>query len=253
MRARLGVLTGIVAAALMGTLLVSSPSAQAVVRTAPASASTADVRAAQPHDVRAAQSYLVREPYSSYRMAWVEEFNLCLGVYVTGQVRATKTLEPIEGGTWMRLSSPHLVDPDMQITVKQTCDDSSAPKTRHRANVVAYNHIFYGHTCSYDPSFSASLPWGVGVSVTPDCGDERVARHGDRQGNARNAYRFRLDTQGYAFGWNDRASDTVPTNIKLCLSAAANITLEDNDGAVRAKAIRRVLFSDPCVYHHSTS
>jgi len=42
---------------------------------------------------------IVGNRYSSYRMEWVEGFNLCAGVYVRGRIRARKILAPIEGGS----------------------------------------------------------------------------------------------------------------------------------------------------------
>jgi len=136
----------------------------------------------------------------------------------------------------------------MSITIKRRCDDGSMPKRRHRANTVSYRSVSYGHTCSFNPSFSVGAPWSIGVSITPECGDERVAKLGDAQKRARKAYQFRVGSVGRAFGWNDPEVDTAPTTLRLCTSAAAVITLRDTQGPKRAKRTETISFADPCVY-----
>jgi hypothetical protein len=180
-------------------------------------------------------------------MAWVDKFDLCLGVYVTAKIRATKVTEPIEGGTWVRITDPRVVDPSMLVTTKKSCDDNAEVKKYHRANTVRYNSYYYGHSCSYNPSFNVGYPWSVGVGITPDCGEKKVARLGDTQKNARRAYRFTLATDGRAFSWKASDSDTIPTSLKLCTSVSAYFVLRDTEGAVRDKAMRKVGLPDACV------
>ncbi|RYP87268.1 hypothetical protein EKO23_06630 [Nocardioides guangzhouensis] len=193
------------------------------------------------------QSYTKSRAYSSYRMAWVPQFKACLGVYVTATVRATLTVTPIEGGAYHQLHSPRIVNPKMQVTIKKSCDDGAAVKKYHRANTVNYRSYFYGYKCSYNPTFSVAVPWSVGVGITPDCGSKKVAKLGDTQKQARRAYRFKLATDGYAFGWDQRKTDTYPTTLSLCSSVSSYFVLRDTEGADREKAMKKVGFADACV------
>jgi hypothetical protein len=260
MRTKISIGVAAVVAALLPTLLAT-----------PASGRTAEYfnKGVQPHHgqpytesepyssgssgaaARLGDEWTVREPFSSYRMAWVEQFDLCLGVWIRGEIRAKLSRTAIPAGVFKKLHEPRLIDPYMLVTTKRSCDDSSEPKFHHRANSISYHHYFYGYTCSYDPSFNYSPPWSVGVGVTPDCGEERVARLGDHQTNARDAYRFELETNGYAFGWDDSDSGMSPDSQRLCTSVSGYFVLRDTDGAERAKAMRKVQFSDPCVYSSS--
>jgi hypothetical protein len=187
------------------------------------------------------------DSYSSYRMAWVDKFNFCLGIWVTGKIRADVYFTPIEGGAYATMTNPRVIDPRMLVTIKKSCDDSSSVKTYHAANVVNYRTYFYGNKCDYNPSFSASYPWGVSVGITPDCGQKTVARYGETQTNARRAYRFELDTDGYAFKWDKRDTNTQPTTIKFCSSVSSFFVLKDTQGAVRRTVQKKVGFPDACV------
>lgn len=189
----------------------------------------------------------VSRAYSAYRMAWVSKFNLCMAVYVTGTMKATRYTEPVEGGAWVRISHPRIVDPSMQVTLKESCDDNAEVKRYHRASTISLKSYYYGFRCSYTPTYSVGAPWSVGVGVTPDCGEKKVARLGDHQVHARRAYRFDVSSDGQAFSWKANKSDTAPTRLKLCTSLSAYFALRDTEGTSRSKAYRKVGFPDACV------
>ncbi len=191
--------------------------------------------------------------YSSYRYAWIPQFKMCAGVYVVATIKADVTFTPIEGGAYATIHTPRVVDPYMLVTLKKSCDDNAALKRKHGANFVGYNNYFYGYKCSYNPSFSVAFPWSIGVGVTPDCGDEKVARHGDRQPNARRAYRFEVSSDGYAFRWNQQKTHTQPAHLSLCTSVAGYLSFRDTEGQIRKKALKKVGFSDACVRYDYNS
>ena len=185
--------------------------------------------------------------YSSHRYVWIPEFNMCASTYVVATIKADVTFTPIEGGAYATIHTPRVVDPYMLVTLKKKCDDNALLKRKHTANFVSYNNYFYGYKCSYNPSFSVAFPWSVGVGVTPDCGDEKVARHGDRQPNARRAYRFEVSSEGYAFRWDQQKTHTQPANLSLCTSVSGYLSFKDTEGTVRKKALKKVGFPDACV------
>lgn len=185
--------------------------------------------------------------YSSYRYHHVPEFNLCLGIYMTSTLTARYKRRPISQGAVKTLSSPEIHDPEMQVTLKKTCDDNSAYKKRHRANRLRYANYYYGHSCSYNPSFSVGAPWSAGVGVTPDCGQRDVAKTGVTERGTSRTYRFNLDSDGYAFGWDAEDAETMPGTVKLCTSVSAFFMLHDNLGAERLRKNIKVGFPDACV------
>jgi hypothetical protein len=227
---------------LLAALLGSTTSTLPVGRSAASPVPDAPVA-----ERRGGPDKVVSRRYSSYRMADVPGFNMCAGVYVTAQMKADVYFTPIEGGAYVDMVNPRIVNPSMLVTLKKSCDDSAEVKRRHAANQVSYNYFYYGYKCSYDPSFTVAIPWSIGVGITPDCGDERVARHGDRHKRARRAYRFELDTDGMAFRWSQKKTHTQPTTLTMCTSVASYLVFKDTEGAVRRKVQKKVGFSDACV------
>ena len=237
----------ILAAALLTVVLLPSASATASgpPPTAPAPVASLGVASA----AAAAPDQVVSNKYSSYRMAWVGKFNFCLGIWVHGTMRADMYFTSIEGGAQATMTNPRVVNPKLLVTVKKRCDDGAAVKRYHQANVLNYRNLFYGYKCSYDPSFSVSFPWSIGVGITPDCGQERVAKYGATNRNARRAYRFSLNTDGYAFKWKQSKTNTQPTNHTMCSSVSTYFVIQDTQGAVRKKVLKKVGASDACVYY----
>lgn len=202
---------------------------------------------------QARRASTVSDYQSGYRMAWVDKFNLCLGVYMRATVKATMTTSYTVGGTPVyKLHSPRLVDPYMLVTTKRSCDDSSLVKRRHSINKLTHRMMAYGYKCSYDPSYSVGFPWSVGVGATPDCGNERVAQFGQTQGRARRKYRFELVTEGFAMGWDQSDGDVGPGyDLKLCTSVSGFLRMKDSSGAQVATVVKRVGMPDFCVHKKS--
>lgn len=223
---------------LVVALLISFLPVASAHATSPSSSARAD---------HSPEHLVVTKSYSAYRMAWVDKFNFCLGIWITAKVRADVYFTPIEGGAYATMANPRVIDPRMLVTIKKSCDDNAAVRTYHAANVVNYRNYFYGYKCDYNPSFSASYPWGVGVGITPDCGQKTVAKYGETNTRARRAYRFELDTDGYAFKWDQRRTDTQPTTHKFCSSVSSFFVLKDTAGAVRRTVQKKVGFPDACV------
>lgn len=238
-------LSAVLAASLVAGTALTGPAGAAAADTSSVTVPTSVTGSEPSTERRAGES--VSQAYSSYRYAYVPQFNLCLGVYVTARLKATYTRRAGSQSVVSELSKPTINDPAMQVTVKKTCDDNSPLKTRHRANKISYKNLYYGYTCSFDPSFNVGVPWSVGVGVTPDCGDETVAQYGARDTGAREASSFKLTTDGYAFGWNGKDSVVEPGTVKVCTSVAGYFRLQDTDGAERETAIRKVGFPDACL------
>jgi hypothetical protein len=114
-------------------------------------------------------------------------------------------------------------------------------------NKVTYRNYYYGYTCSFNPSFSAGAPWSVGVGVTPECGEETVAKYGASESRTRRTNAFDLETEGFAFRWNQSDSATAPGDVKLCTSVSGWLRLRDTAGAERQTLIKKVRFDDACV------
>lgn len=192
----------------------------------------------------------VSRSFTTTKRLWNEKFDMCIWTTFRGTVKATRYRYPAsEGPFWVvDLKKPRLTEPRVSVTFRTSCADGAALKSRHAADTVRYAVMAYGYTCDYDPTYSVSAPWGLSVGVTPDCGDERVASHGDRQTAARSANRFLLSSDGIAVGWDGR--DWVYEGhgtARVCTSLAGFYVLRDTQGSTRAKRIVKAGLRDQCV------
>ena len=192
----------------------------------------------------------VARTFSSSKRVWNERFNLCIWTTFSGRLSATRYRYPAsEGPFWViDLKKPKISDPRVKVTLRRSCADGAALKARHAADTFRYAGYVYGYTCSYNPSYSVSAPWGVSVGVTPDCGDEKVAGYGDTQQNTRSANTFRLATDGVAVGWDGR--DWVYEGhgtAKVCTSVSGFFVLRDTQGSTRTKQVVKAGLPDQCV------
>lgn len=205
---------------------------------------------AAPARANATTTTVVSRTFTSRTRVWSKRFNACLWMSFSGRMSATRYRYPAsEGPFWViDLKKPKVSDPRVTVTLRRTCKDGAALKRRHTADTVRYAGYMYGYKCDYDPSYSVSVPWGVSVGATPDCGDERVAAYGDSQKRARGAHTFRLRSDGVAVGWDGRdwvheGYDTA----KVCTSISGFFVLRDTQGSVRAKHVVKAALKDQCV------
>lgn len=200
-----------------------------------------------PTPASAVTTETVNQRFSSHRYVWVDQFNLCMSVSVTSTLRATYRRQAVSQGVVKTLKSPRIIDPTMLVTFRKSCDDNSEYKQRHRVNRFAYHNYYYGYSCSYNPSYSVGYPWSVGVGITPDCGDQRVAKYGDSQRRTRRTHRFTLITEGHAFSWDQSDSATAPGGVKICTSVSGFFRLRDTSGDERLTLLKKVRFPDACI------
>jgi hypothetical protein len=196
-------------------------------------------------------SSTVSRSFASSTRVWSKRFDTCLWMTFKGKLSAKRyRYMASEGPFWViDLKEPRISDPTVKLSLRKTCKDGAALKRRHSANTIRYAGFVYGYKCSYDPTYSVSAPWGVSVGVTPDCGDERVAKHGDFQRGTSRAHTFRLHTDGVAVGWDGRdwIYEGQGDVAKVCTSISGYFVLRDTKGAVRKKHVIKAGLRDQCV------
>ncbi|MBZ5736244.1 hypothetical protein K8Z61_17255 [Nocardioides sp. TRM66260-LWL] len=146
---------------------------------------------------------------------------------------------------------PRISKMSLSVVTKRSCSSTRPTEARNRFDEISYSSLVYGQGCRSNPSFSASLPWSIGVAVTPTCGRVQRARFGDSQGRARGAHVFET-TNVKTLAWNDTDTWTprVPaagTYAELCTSVAASVSIRNTTGTSRRKLTRSFVFKDACI------
>jgi hypothetical protein len=181
------------------------------------------------------------------KTVWVKQFNVCLLVGFTGTMKARYFYR----NKAKYLNRPQLTSSRVAVTTKKSCAVTAPVKKRNGFGTFGYYGYLYGYTCSYDPSFSVSIPWSVSVGVTPDCGNERVAKIGDRQKNTGNASYFEKTTS-VDVGWDDEDRVALPgpgtkPKTELCTSVSVFITMRKTSGSRRIARDLKVALPDFCI------
>ena len=142
--------------------------------------------------------------------------NVCATVKLTGQMRGTVTYVHGPRNDRIRLRKPRLANPSLSA--------SYAYCTRPHARKVTSSTVtqmWHYARCKWNPSIGVSTPYSIGVSVTPTCGNFRVARASAKGGKG---YGAALRVTGETASWN--RTETYPVrNAKYttCVRAAATV------------------------------
>ena len=131
--------------------------------------------------------------------------------------------EPPSYDVW-EFKNPRMVNPSLDVYFTRTCEfgsrelKSSRLTTRTNVSAAKLTRNF----CNFNPSVSASFPWGVSVGIAPSCDDESSNRAGRKRINEPGSpkHRFEISSSGKAAVW-EKTSETYVFNetdkkIKLC-------------------------------------
>lgn len=232
------------------TVLVSTLAVLGAGLAAPATAAVADRPSVAPTAQQRGvdYDYPVTNVGGTYKVR-VGDFGVCLDVRYTGKLEARTYVQNRK----RFLDRPKMKQMTLSVVTRRDCSATSPVKKRNTFDTIEYSTALYGHDCSFDPSFSAGFPWSVGVSVTPDCGNERVAKLGDKQTGTRRAFNFAATTKVEA-GWKDEDKHGFPpggqpstAENELCTSVSALITLRRTQGPSRPSVTLKVPFRDACI------
>lgn len=147
----------------------------------------------------------------------------CVRVRVTGTmsafyVRSTQTYPT--PADYQSLQDPRVRDLTMRVTTTRTCASGSS---RAQVTKATLRQSYYYWKCSSNPSISVGYPWSVGLSVTPTCGEEKVAKRATTYG-ADNS-RYTQYNSGVKAEWDKLSYGKTSTNVSSCIHGVADVTV----------------------------
>jgi len=111
----------------------------------------------------------------SFSRSWTFKsapIHVCVVFTVSGKITYTAVGGPHGVVEWR---NQRLTDPTLIASVHAYGGGSCiGPSTLTR---ISMTQLWSGWSCSFNPSISASLPWGVSFGGWPDCGSRNRARH----------------------------------------------------------------------------
>jgi len=190
-----------------------------------------------------AQESTVTRDFSQQRYIWVESFDTCISVWVRGTMVATKeTVYNGETAYW-RLKEPRLRDMYIEAWLKTSCDDNASYKSPVRE--FRMRQMGYHRDCAFNGSYTVSLPWGVSVTSTPDCGDNRTANMSRTWTGAGDRHHFgEIGVDGIAAEWGDATGFVSHGDVTLCARLAGAFYMES---AQKSIWVRPDSWVRPCV------
>jgi hypothetical protein len=171
----------------------------------PASASTAagnHANAVRPHsEVKINKNFKI-----AYRRAWTfksEPLHRCIVYIASGDFDYHLYMTQLRSKTYT-WSKQRIVDPELQAVVYsyngKKCGSSA---TVSRIKIAQY---WSGYSCSYNPSISFSLPWGISLGFWPSCGNRNQVGYETHYGKGSH---YRQYNSGSKAGFGNY-SDNVP-------------------------------------------
>ena len=154
--------------------------------------------------------YVYRHPVFLTGQKKLGDTGLCVEWRFQGSLR----LDVQDNGkaNYLYYKNPRVVDPEITVRLYDRCvssyQDYRVAKSFYGADVRG---IIYGankETCSWNPSISASLPYGLSVSASPHCdGNDKVAKGFQGRFSPGTAVKYvRYVESGWAAKWNDSGS-----------------------------------------------
>lgn len=167
-------------------------------------------------------SYTITKSFTRAKKFYSAPLGRCLRVKVTGSMSAfyvRSTEGPPTPADYQSLQDPELKNLTLRLTTTDTCFDGSP---RERVKKATMRQSYYYWKCSANPSISVSAPWSAGVSITPSCGDEKVARRSTTY--TTRASRFTQYNSGVKAEWDKLSYGPTSTVVKSCVHGFVDVT-----------------------------
>lgn len=122
-------------------------------------------------------SWSYNRSYSQSSTKWHKvDSTLCLRVQSSQRVTVRFTYYDHKiGADEMTFTHPRISYPKATVNTYRTCSTSS-PRTVSKLRITHRYATASSTYCTVTPSLNASFPWGLGVSITPSCGERKNAR-----------------------------------------------------------------------------
>ena len=168
-------------------------------------------------------SKTITKPFTRTAAFYSAPLSRCVHMKVTGTLSAFYVRDSTTYPTpadYQSLQDPKVRDLTMKVWITRTCTAGSAAATVTKATL---RQSYYYWKCSSNPSISVSYPWSVGVSATPTCGDEKVARRATTYGTRNTSYA--QYNSGVRASWDKLSYGETNTDVKSCLHGVSDVTI----------------------------
>lgn len=176
-----------------------------------------------------AQAATYTRSFSTTKSYFSADLARCIVVTLSGKI--TYDLKSETGGMYYR--NRKLLAPKVTVATTNHCGSTS--QSRMTVSKLTVTQAWYDDVCSLNGGISAGYPWGVSASVTPVCGNVKVANRRTTysstgssftQSNSNTAVSFKngglFQTMAYAVNPHDRNAPRKWLN--LCHNATATVT-----------------------------
>lgn len=164
--------------------------------------------AAQAAEMGTSTSYT---SYSQTRVFKSKPLDACFRVTLSGEVRKTTKAGSVPRAS--RVTTFHLRNP--RLTQRAVSCRTGRAKTINKWTI---QQSWWDRGCTLNPSVGASFPWGVSVSITPDCGKRKTAQRKQSYGKAK---LVQQNNSGYPVNLG-KVSSRAP--VSRCFSASTQTT-----------------------------
>lgn len=169
----------------------------------------------------ATTSYTITKSFTKTKKFYSTPLSRCIRVKITGTmsafyVRSTQTYPT--PADYQSLQDPKIKDLTMQVTTTTNCSST----TRATVTKATLRQSYYYWKCSANPNLSVSYPWSASVSITPSCGDEKVAKRSTTYGST--GSRYEQFNSGVKATWDKLSYGKTSTDVKSCVHGVADVT-----------------------------
>lgn len=160
----------------------------------------------------------------NYSKAWLfksKTMPICVQFEVKGNITYTEVVGGGNHGTYYTYSNIQVNDPTLITTVGHLLNGTCSGQVA--ANKVDMLQAWSGYSCTFNPSISISVPWGISFSGWPSCGTRDQAEYSTSP--VAHSYIFTQGNSGNKVHFGDYMASTTDPNAGPCYGVRASGTV----------------------------
>lgn len=181
------------------------------------------------------QTQSVAKSWTSYSPALgvCARYNLSATMKFRSTYSPAQTTYPTKPAGYM-VSNARLYNPVLSVKTYSYSSSGGCSTTAKSVSKITFTQHWGGHACSFNPSVSVSVPWGVGVSFWPSCGTKNQARSTSSFGSGTSFTQNNYNNGSPVATWSGSLAfrtTTKPPNPCLSVFVDSKITRGTSDDA----------------------
>jgi hypothetical protein len=162
-----------------------------------------------PGVAHAAPASTSKTGHVNYSKAWTfrsAPLKLCVQFVASGKITYAETAAPTGRGVDYEYNAITVRAPELTATTEHLKGKTCSGTTK--VSSVTITQAWGGYSCGFNPSISASFPWGVGISFWPSCSNRDQADYSQPFGSG---YHYIQDNTGDDFSYG-KYTNALPTS-----------------------------------------